>query len=240
MHNPASERPYVSLLRIGWSYDHPLVSDASIHNLRAIELKREYLLVAAGLAIATVAFVISGLVSWPLSLQQATEGVDPPLRLLEANTTLPIVGRVIEVPNSSMVTVYDGEKLFNSTAYGQLWIENNTSVFRSEIYDVSGYRYVSIFSEYLDPSDLPAMSGKTPEGKVPLEIVLIWSDPNTGLEMTMGARSEGGGFNQIFGPNLQILAYPSGWPSTSTSDDNSVHMSYFVTGNLTISMYLTS
>lgn len=224
-----------------FGHDHPLVSDASIHNLQAIELKREYLLVAAGLAIATVAFIMSGVVSWTLSLQQAAEeGVDPPLRLLETNTTLPIVGRVIEVPNSSMVTVYDGEKLFNSTAYGQLWLENNTSVFRSEIYDVSGYRYVSIFSEYLDPSDLPTMSGKTPEGRVPLEIVLIWSDPNTGLEMTMGARSEGGGFNQIFGPNLQILAYPSGWPSTSPPDDNSVHMSYFVTGNLTISMYLTS
>lgn len=206
----------------------------------AVKLKKEYLLVVAGVAIATVAFSISGIVSWPLSLQQAEQvGIDPPLRQSD-NTTLATIGKVIEVPNSSMVTVYDGEKIFNSTAYGQLWLENNTSIFRSEIYDVSGYRYVSIFSEYLDPSDLPTMSGKTPEGIVPLEIVLIWSDPNTGLDMTMGARSEGGGFNQIFGPNLQILAYPSGWPSTSPPDDNTTPMSYVVTGNLTISMYLSS
>ncbi len=224
-----------------WSYDHPLVLDAPNHNLQAVGLKKEYLLVAIGAAIATVALSISGLLSWPLSVQQgADEGIDAPLRQLEINATIPTLGKTIEVPNSSMVTVYEGEKIFNSTTYGEPWLENNTSVFRSEIYDVSGYRYVSIFSEYLDKSDLPTMSGKTPEGKVPLEIVLTWSDPNTGLDMTMGARSEGGGFNQIFGPNLQILAYPSGWPSTAPLEDNSVPMSYVLSGNLTISMYLTS
>jgi hypothetical protein len=207
---------------------------SSLVGYQAIALKKEYIFVAVGIAIATLAFSLSGLISWPFSLQQAPVGRDQPLQ--DANTT---TGKIVEVPNTSIITIYDGEIEFHSTPPGQSWVNNNTSVFRSDIYDVSEYRYVSIFSEYKIPAGLTTMPNKAPDNTIPLQILLIYSDPNTGLDTTLGARTEAGGFNQVYGPKLQILVYPSAWPQT-TFDDNSGPSSYVVNGNLTLSMYLTS
>lgn len=188
--------------------------------------QKEVLFVAVGIAIASAAFFVAGIVPLP-SLSQA-QNDNPNQSPSPKNVTLPVLARVEEIPRTLTITIHDGPWEFTSF-YGEdiKSFMDYPSILETPIYPVNEYRYFTIFGSY-SYETLPC-NGTCPVSIYPNAFV-VFIDENTGASYSQEIQL--GQQNKILGPSMKIYVGGAGI--------NNLPNGEVVTGDLTLSMYLTS
>jgi hypothetical protein len=170
----------------------------------------------------SVAFFASGIIPMPSVSQEQNES--PQLN----NATLPAITRMQEVPNTKSITIYNGEWEFTSyRGTTQQWMEFPWT-FKSDPIYVSEYRYVYLIGSF-EHEEMPNETYHPFKGALIANVV--FSHPDTGQRVIVENSGYGGQIT-IAAPTMQIYAFD---PTMNAVPEGEV-----ITGNLTLSVYLSS
>lgn len=193
-----------------------------VHMRRRLEI----LFVAVGIAIASIAFFASGVVPMPLlSMGQNDKENELPS---SNNVSLPIPSKITDVPNTKSITIYNGKWNFTShRGMSSDWM-NFPWTFKSDPLDVSEYRYAYVMGSF-EHEEMPNESVHPFKGALIASVV--FSHPDTGQRIIV-ENSGYGGQIPISAPRMQVYAYD---PTMHVVPEGEI-----ITGNLTLSVYLSS